>query len=375
MSDLYERYKLFFVIVFIAITGFLVWYFSQIVIFIIVAMVISIVGTPLVDILGRIKIGKVRFPHGLSVAITLILMIMIVFGLFSFFIPLVVREASMISQIDTQKLVEHFQSQINWLQTTLLQYGIIQKGATIESSVKTMVLKLIDFNVFSNVLSSIISFTGSFFFNLFSILFLSFFFLYDSTMMPKLLLSVIPEKYTEQARNVMLRSKKLLSRYFIGLIIQIMANILTYSLGLLIVGVNGALVIGFFAGILVIIPYIGGIIAIVTGLLLGLTGLISVGMYDQLLPMSVKIIAAMLAAQMIDNNIFQPYIQGRSVKAHPVEIFIVVIAAASFGGIPGMIVAVPAYGFLKIVAAEFHSSFRLKKELKQEIHKNSNYGR
>ena len=195
MSDLYNRYKLFFILLIIGAIGFLIWYFSEIVIFIIVAMVISIVGTPLVELFRKIKIGKVRFPHGLSVAITLILMMIIMFGLFSFFIPLVLREASMISQIDTQKLALYFQPQIQWLQSVILQYGIIPKGATIESSLKEMILKLIDFNVFSNVLSSLISFTGSFFFNLFSILFLSFFFLYDVTMMPKLMLLIIPQKY------------------------------------------------------------------------------------------------------------------------------------------------------------------------------------
>ncbi|MCX6281931.1 MAG: AI-2E family transporter [Bacteroidetes bacterium] len=364
MSELYSRYKLFFILFFIGVVGFLVWYFSQIVIFIIVAMVISIIGTPLVELLGRIRIGKLNFPHSLSVAVTLILMIFIVFGLFSFFIPLVMREASMISQIDTQKLIEHFQVQINWLQTTMLQYGIIPRGSTIESSLKTMVLKVIDFNVFSNILSSVISFTGSFFFNVFSILFLSFFFLYDSTMMPKLILLIIPEKYEEQTRNVMRRSKKLLSRYFIGMIIQILANILTYSIALLIVGVEGALVIAFFAGIIIIIPYLGGIIAVITGVLLGLTGVISTGNYDQIWPMAIKIAIAMLLVLTVDNNVFQPLIQGKSVKAHPVEIFLVVIAAASLGGIPGMIVAVPAYGFLKIVATEFLSNFRLIKEIK-----------
>ncbi|MEI8005522.1 MAG: AI-2E family transporter [Bacteroidota bacterium] len=365
MSELYERYKLFFIILILGICGFLVWYFSHIVVFIIVAMVISIVGTPLVDLFGNIRIGKIRFPRGLAVAVTLILMIILVFGLFSFFIPLVIREAGMISQIDTQKLVEHFQPQIAWLQATTRQYGIIPKGSTLEGSLKEMVIKLIDFNLFSNLLSGIISFTGSFFFNVFSILFLSFFFLYDNTMMPRLLLLIVPEKYEEQTKNVMHRSKKLLTRYFIGLIIQILANIVTYSMALLVVGVEGALVIAFFAGIIIIIPYIGGIIAVITGVLLGLTGVISIGNYDQIWPMAIKIIVAMLAVQMIDNNVFQPFIQGKSVKAHPVEIFLVVIAAASLGGIPAMIVAVPAYGFLKIVATEFLSNFRLIKEFKK----------
>ncbi len=364
MSDLYERYKLFFILAFIGIVGFLVWYFSQIVIFIIVAMVISIVGTPLVELFCKLRIGKIKFPRGLSVAITLVLMIIVVFGLFSFFIPLVIREATMISQIDTQKFIEHFQSQISWVQTSLRQYGIIPKGATLETSLKTMVIKLLDFDLFSNVLSSVISITGSFFFNVFSILFLSFFFLYDHSMMPRLLLLIVPEKYEDQTRSIMLKSKKLLSRYFIGMIIQILANILTYSVALVIVGVEGALVIAFFAGIIIIIPYIGGIIAVITGVLLGLTGVISAGNYDQIWPMAIKIAVAMLVVQLIDNNVFQPFIQGKSVKAHPVEIFLVVIAAAGMGGIPAMVVAVPAYGFLKIVATEFLSNFRLIKEMK-----------
>ena len=365
MSELYNRYKLFFILLIAGASGFLVWYFSEIVIFIIVAMVISIVGTPLVDLMDKIKVGKIRFPHSLSVAITLIILLLVMFGMFSFFIPLVVREAGMISQIDTQKLAEHFQPEIQWLQSVGLQYGIIPKGATIESSLKEMAMKLIDFNVFSNVLSSIISFTGTFFFNLFSILFLSFFFLYDVKMMPKLLLMLIPEKYEEQSKSVMTRSKKLLSRYFIGMIVQIMANILTYSIALLIVGVQGALVIAFFAGIIIIIPYIGGIIAVITGVLLGMTGVISAGNYDQVGPMALKIAIAMLIVQAIDNNVFQPFIQGKSVQAHPVEIFLVVIAAAGMGGIPAMIVAVPAYGFLKIVATEFLSNFRIFNEMKK----------
>lgn len=365
MTELYNRYKLFFVLLIIGACGFLVWYFSEIVIFIIVAMVISIVGTPLVEQFDKIKLWKFRFPHGLSVAITLILMILVIFGLFSFFIPLVVREAGMVSQIDTQKLMDHFQPQMDWIQTTLRQYGIISNHDTIESSLKAMALKVVDISMFSNILSSIISFTGTFLFNVFSILFLSFFFLYDNSMMPRLLLLVVPEKYEEQTRNVMQMSKKLLSRYFIGMIIQIMANILTYSIALLIVGVNGALVIAFFAGIIIIIPYIGGIIAVITGIMLGLTGVISAGNYDQIWPMAFKIGFAMLVVQAIDNNVFQPFIQGKSVQAHPVEIFLVVIAAASLGGIPAMIVAVPAYGFLKIVATEFLSNFRLIKEFKK----------
>ena len=359
MLELYQKNKLFFLVILMAGLGYLVWYFSDIVIFIIVAGVISIVGTPLVELFDRIKIGRFHFPHPLSVFLTLLLILLLFFGMFSLFIPLVLNEAELISHIDGKQLMAYYHDEIAHWQSVMVHNGILPRGGTFESEAKKSILKFIDFGMFSNVLTSIISFTGTFFFNLFSIVFLSFFFLMDQKMLPRFILLLTPVKYEDQMRNVMHKSKTLLSRYFIGLIIQILLNIITYSLALYIAGVQSPLVIGFFTGIIIIIPYLGGIISMIMGVILGVTGVISAGDYAAIMPMVVKIVIAMFIVQTIDNNVFAPLIQGKSVKAHPVEIFIVVIAAASLGGIAGMIVAVPAYGFIKIVATEFLSNFKL----------------
>jgi predicted PurR-regulated permease PerM len=358
MRELYQKNKLFFLVLFTLILGFLIWYFREIVIFIIIAAVISIIGAPLVEVMDKIRIKKFKLPHAFNVSVTLILILALFFGIFSFFIPLIVNEAGMISNIDMQKLMDYFREDIAWIQSTLIRYGVMPHGATIESSIKESILKIIDFGMFSNIITSVISFTGSFIVTLFAILFLSFFFLLDQNMLPRFLLMISPGKYKEQMKNVMSRSKKLLSRYFIGLIVQITLNIITYSLALYIVGVKSPLAIGFFTGIIIIIPYLGGIISMVVGVVLGVTGVISVGEYSQILPMIIKILVAMGIVQLIDNNVFAPLIQGKSVKAHPVEIFLVVIAAASLGGMLGMVVAVPAYGFIKIVASEFLTNFK-----------------
>ncbi|MCX6267808.1 MAG: AI-2E family transporter [Bacteroidetes bacterium] len=365
MRELYHQHKLFFLLLITGAVGFLVWYFSNIVIFIIVASVISIIGSPLVELFDRIRIGRFSCPHGLSVTLTLLLILFLFFGMFSLFIPLVMNEATLISNIDGKQLAAYYQNDVTHLQQMLIKSGVMPRGTTIESAVKQAILKIIDFGMFSNVLSSIISFTGTFFFNLFSIVFLSFFFLQDHKMLPRFIMLVTPEKYEEQIKNVMYKSKDLLSRYFIGLIIQIMANIITYSLALYIVGVPSPLVIGFFTGIIIIVPYLGGIISMMMGVILGVTGVISTGDYAMIMPMALRIIAAMFVVQTIDNNVFAPLIQGKSVKAHPVEIFLVVIAAASLGGIAGMIVAVPAYGFVKIVAHEFLSNFRIIRQISE----------
>jgi predicted PurR-regulated permease PerM len=176
MRELYQKNKLFFLILIMALVGFLVWYFANIVIFIIVAGVISIVGAPLVEFLDKIKVGRFVFPHVLSVTITLLLLLMLFFGMFSLFIPLVVNEANLISNIDGKQLLAYFHDEISGLQSMLVRYGIMPRGATIESVAKQAILKIIDFGMFSNILSSVISFTGTFFFNLFSVVFLSFFF-------------------------------------------------------------------------------------------------------------------------------------------------------------------------------------------------------
>ncbi len=363
MKEIYRKNKLFFFILLAAAVIFLLWYFSHIVIFVIVAAVISVIGAPLVAALDKIRIGRFSFPHTLSVTITLLIFIGVFIGLFSMFIPLVMSEAEMIGNIDGEALARYFQKDLTALETFMKRNGILQRNATLESSIKESLVRIIDFGMFSNLLSSVISFTGNFLFNAFSITFLAFFFLKDYKMMPRWIFRISPVKYSEQTKNIMLKSRDLLSRYFTGLLIQIAANVVTYSLAFYIVGVRSPLVMGFFTGIIIIIPYLGGIISMLIGVIMGVTGVIAIGNYEMIMPVAIKILVAMFIVQTIDNNIFAPLIQGKSMKAHPVEIFLVVIAAASFGGILGMVAAVPVYGFIKIIATEFINSYLLTRKL------------
>jgi predicted PurR-regulated permease PerM len=367
MKELYNENKLFFIVLIIAVIGYLAWYFSGILICILVAGVISIIGNPIVELLEKVRIGKMKMPHPIRVIITLLLIITLVIGLLSFFIPLVVDEVGLISTIDWKKLIEYYSNEIKWLQNTLVQTGIMRKGATVEMLLKENITRFLDISLFSNIVSGVISFTGTFFFHVFTILFLSFFFLNDIKMLPRLILLLIPEKYGEQAKSVMVKSKILLTRYFTGLIINILVMIVSYAVALSITGARGALVIAFFGGIVNIIPYIGPFIAVGTGIILGVTGVISAGLYGSIGSMAIGILIAMVIVIVLDNFVYGPLIQGKSVKAHPVEIFLVIIAAGSIGGIPAMIVAVPGYAFLRIIASEFFSQFRLIQKMKERV--------
>ena len=180
-------------------------------------------------------------------------------------------------------------------------------------------------------------------------------------------MTVTPEKYHEQANRVIQNAKHLLTRYFVGILIQISLITLFDTLGLTIVGAKYPLAIGFFAGLINVIPYIGPLIGTTVGLVIGLISNINADFYSQLLPLLLLMLAVFLIVQLMDNMIFQPLIFSNSVNAHPLEIFLIIIAAGTLAGIPGMILAVPGYTFVRIIAKEFFHEFRIVKSLTKNI--------
>jgi len=139
------------------------------------------------------------------------------------------------------------------------------------------------------------------------------------------------------------------------------------SLGLTIFNVKNALLIGFFGGIMNVIPYLGPVIGAIVGVLLAVTTSLSYGLYAETVPLIFIVLGVFASANLIDNIVLQPLIYSNSVKAHPVEIFLVILIAGSMAGIPGMILAIPSYTVLRIIAKEFLSQFRVVQKLTKNI--------
>jgi predicted PurR-regulated permease PerM len=139
------------------------------------------------------------------------------------------------------------------------------------------------------------------------------------------------------------------------------------AIGLWIFGVKNALLIGFFGGIMNIIPYLGPVIGSVIGISLGITGTLAFGSVNELWPVIFKLAGVFLVVNFIDNNILVPIIYSRSVKSHPLEIFIVIIMGGGIAGLPGMLLAVPVYTILRVIAKEFFNQFRVVKKLTETM--------
>jgi predicted PurR-regulated permease PerM len=212
-----------------------------------------------------------------------------------------------------------------------------------------------------------LSTTGSLFIAIFSILFLAFFFLREPKMFPGFIRSITPKKHKQEMKHVMEKTQYFLTRYFIGLLGELVSMMTIITIGLLILGVDNALTIGFIAGLMNIIPYLGPVIGTIFGIIIAVVTVLSQGLYDQVLLVALEVVAVILGANLVDNMVLQPLIYSSSVKAHPVEIFLVIIMAGSIAGIPGMILAIPGYTVIRVIAKEFLSNSRIVQDWTKNI--------
>jgi len=171
--------------------------------------------------------------------------------------------------------------------------------------------------------------------------------------------TLIPDKYEKQSVQAINETSGLLIRYFTGVLGQMTVITIFVSILLSILGVKNALLIGFFAALMNVIPYVGPIIGAGFAAIITVSSNLDVSFYDVLLPQLLRVFGVFAIMQMFDNFILQPNIFSKSVKAHPLEIFIVIMVGAKLGGVGGMVLAIPFYTVLRVIAKVFLSEFKV----------------
>lgn len=351
----------------LVVIGFLIWKFYFILLWILLGAILSFIGQPMVHFFNRIHIKKIRIPNAVSALLALLVIVIVFLGLISIFVPLIVNQAEAISNIDVSKLAEDMKGPLQWLEKKSHSFGIIPEGQTMENYIIAKGKTLINMSSVGVLLGGIFNFAGDFFLGGFATLFIAFFFLKDENMFEQSLFLFIPEKHHTAVHNVVTESKGLLKRYFIGVILEVLGVMTLIAVGLWIFGVKNALLIGFFGGIMNIIPYLGPIIGSAIALILGLTTTLASGEFTDLLPVLIKIGSVLVVVNFIDNNVLVPLIYSKSVKSHPLEIFIVIIMGGTLAGLLGMLLAVPVYTVLRVIAKEFLQNFRVVQKMTETM--------
>lgn len=347
--------------------AFVMWYFANLVIYTLIAVVISIIGKPIVQFLDGIRFKKFRIPHSWSTAIALLVIIGSIIGLAAIFVPLILQQAHIVAAIDVNVIGHDFRQRFDGLQRLLHNYGILGQRENLDAILISKAKEIVSFSSVTDVLGSIVNFASNMIIGLFSVVFISFFFLKEDQLFTNIILLFVPQRHDESISKILQESKVLLSRYFSGICIQLLTMMSLEVIGLSIFKVPNALLIGCFGGLMNIIPYVGPLIGATVGALIGVSSVISMGNYNDIVSMVITIVCVFSASNMVDNFVIQPFVFSNRVKAHPLEIFFVILMAGSIAGVPGMVLAIPTYTVIRVIAKQFFVKFRVVQKLTQNL--------
>ena len=360
----------------LAVTGVLCWYFRNVLIYIVLAIVVSLLSRPLAKFLGKVQIKGKKAPDWLLAILSILFVVGGCILIVTQAIPVVtgiIREASFFSNLrlfdgtiaDTvngwavgmfPSLGEDFDAI-----SVLMDY---LKGTMSDISI-------------TGILGSVASALVDLVIGLFSIVFISFFLVKDPKLVSKIAASLVPDRLEESVMDAISDIEHLLSRYFVGLTLEMIGVAFFNFLGLWLIariGPTYALGIAFLAGILNILPYVGPLIGEVLGVLLCLVLKYGagIGLDVNIMLFALIVFAIMLSVQFIDNFVLQPIIYSTSIQSTPLEIFIVLLIAGHIGGILGMLAAIPSYTVIRVVAGRFFYNHKAVRRLMPDLEKEVN---
>ena len=317
------------------------------IVYLIVSLVLTLMGKPLIQFFHR----RLRIKSRTFCAIlTITIFILLALSVFSLFIPLLVSQGKNLSGLNIDLLKNNLDDLI---QQTFSKIGLNPEEYSFG------VQEILNFIDIPNFLNSFISFISDFGVGAFSVLFISFFFMKDGEKILIALLSTFPPHRKRKLKTSIFKINNLLSRYFVGLILQITILFAIYTIILLIFGVENAFIIALICALLNLIPYVGPMIGFVLMALLTMSSNLQNDFMSVSLPTTIYVLIGFLVGQFIDNVFSQPLIFSNSVKSTALEIFLVTLISGTLFGMVGMVVAIPAYTVLKVVLKEFLPSNKL----------------
>lgn len=298
----------------------------------------------LVDGLTRLKIPRVAA-------------ILIIYVLFTLVILFAVLYLSPILQRQLTGLITNFpriltelDNRIQELQDSTI-FAEFEKFEFIQKLSRIDYVKVVD-SLVEKLYQNIGSFLGSvasFVVVLLTIPLLLFYMLKDGHKITPKIVSLFPDQYQEEARDVLSEMSDTIRSYIQGMVIVCLTIGVMVYIGYLIIGLDYALLLAAVAMITNIIPYFGPVIGTIPAAIIAL----------MTSPWkAIEVIIIMFIANQLESHIVAPLIIGKKLSIHPVTIIVVLLTAGSIGGIMAVILGVPAYAIMKVIATHSYSFIR-----------------
>ena len=339
----------------LCIITWLLFQLKILLIYMVIAGIVSLIGRPI----NQFLIQRLKMRNILGTSITIIFLLGLLISLFSLFVPLLVQQGENSSLLEVDLLKNNIETLVEEISIYFqLDNSFWQQQISVDN-----LFQNVNFGLLPELLNQTLELLGGFTIGLFSIVFILFFFLKDSHLQKQIILALVNDKITDRVEKSIEKTKNLLSRYFLGLLLQISILLIIYSIVLAVFNVENAFIIAFLCALLNLIPYLGPIVGAVLMMLLTMSSFIGADFSSIILPKTIYVMIGFCVGQMIDNFFSQPYIFSNSVKSHPLEIFIVILASGTLIGPVGMIIAIPLYTTLKVISQEFLSENKIVKSL------------
>ena len=318
-----------------------------ILIYLSISLIITIILNPLILFLKT----RLKFNNSLAAITSMSGLILIIGLLIKSFIPLLVEQARNLSLLNSTEL----QTSVNKIIEKYSDLYFTNDSNFINSIINSKLFSQLDLSYITELLNNIIAGLGSFSIGIFTIIFITFFFLRDSEIIINKIKLLIPKGIKSNVNESISQINALLSRYFLALIIQITILFILYLILLSIVGINNVLIIAFLCALLNLIPYVGPLISGFLLTILTLTNYIDIDFGAIILSKVIYVVIGFVIVQAIDNFLIQPILFSKSVKSHPLEIFLVILIFGYIFGVTGLILAVPCYTIIKVILRTIYS--------------------
>ncbi len=343
----------------LCIITWLLFQLKILLIYMVIAGIVSLIGRPI----NQFLIQRLKMRNILGTSITIIFLLGLLISLFSLFVPLLVQQGENLSLLEVDLLKNNIETLVEEISIYFqLDNSFWQQQISVDN-----LFQNVNFGLLPELLNQTLELLGGFTIGLFSIVFILFFFLKDSHLQKQIILALVNDKITDRVEKSIEKTKNLLSRYFLGLLLQISILLIIYSIVLAVFNVENAFIIAFLCALLNLIPYLGPIVGAVLMMLLTMSSFIGADFSSIILPKTIYVMIGFCVGQIIDNFFSQPYIFSNSVKSHPLEIFIVILASGTLIGPVGMIIAIPLYTTFKVISQEFLSENKIVKSLTKDF--------
>lgn len=295
---------------------------------------------PVVGALQKVPLGKVRHvSRGWAITIVMLLLLSILGALLLTLLPALVDQiASLVKNIpvlvDTIQHWANQLSQINFSKEYGIDFNLDKLQQEVQNIGKTVVSGM------ATSLSAVIAKLTSFTVTAITVPVMTIYMLYDGNKLAPFIQKVFPSKQQARISDILGRLNQTLAQYISGQVLEMIFVGVFTAVGYFMIGQKYALLLGVFAGITNMIPYVGPYIGLVPALFVALTD-----SFWQVIWVSIVV----LIVQQVDSNLIYPRVMGASLHVHPLTIIVLLLAAGNIAGIAGMILAVPFYAVIRTV--------------------------